>query len=107
MNVDIFQAYSSQNLATSAASAAALVPSYGATLRLFNNSSFPVFVRCGGIGVVATDADIGIPAGGVEKFSVAQLAPPGSFPNQSGVWYIAAISPGGAGILNIQTGAGA
>lgn len=107
MNVDIFQAYSSQNLVTGAASKAAVLPAYGATLRLFNNSSFPVFVRFGAVGAVALDSDIGIPAGGVEKFSVAQLGPPAMVQNPSGVWYIAAISPGGAGSLNIQTGAGA
>lgn len=107
MNIDIFAVYASQNLVTGVASAAALLGP-GSVVRLWNNSTFNVFVRIGAPGVTATDlVDVGIPPNGVEMFRIAPMMVNAAIqPNTSGLWYIAAISPGGAGNLNVQTGEG-
>lgn len=104
MKIDPFLPFACKTLTTGAASASVEL-GVGATVRVFNNSTFPVFVRFGDAGAVATADDTGIPPNGVEYFSVA-WNPQAQVPNPSAVVYIAAISPGGAGSLNIATGDG-
>lgn len=104
MKIDAFIPFACKTLTTGAASAAVSLD-VGATVRVFNNSTFPVFLRFGDSAVVATADDTGIPPNGVEFFSVVPNAQ-AQVPNPSAVVYIAAISPGGAGSLNIATGDG-
>ena len=106
----IFTPYASTALVTGAASANVQLPGRGSTVRLFNNSTFPVFIRFGADNTVtATANDVGMPAGGVESFSVApnQFAMGIGLPANQTTPFIAAISPGGAGSLTITTGEGA
>jgi hypothetical protein len=86
------------------------LPGSGSIVRLFNNSTFPVFIRFGADNTVtATANDVGLPAGGVESFSVAPnpKAMGIGMPANMNQPFIAAISPGGAGSLTITTGEGA
>jgi hypothetical protein len=106
-DLTIFTPYASTAVATGLASVTTALPGVGSVVRLFNNSTFPVFVKFGTSAVVATASDVGIPAGGVESFNVAPNAHA-----MGGAWipnkqFVAAISPGGVGSLTITTGEGA
>ena len=101
-----FIPYASQALVTGAASAAVALGK-GDTVRLFNNSTFPVFVRLGGPAVVAVAGDTGIPPNGVQYLS----ASPCRFAQDNQITYeataygptfIAAISPGGGTAATIR-----
>lgn len=107
-DLTIFTPYASTAFATGVASANVVLPGAGSIVRLFNNSTFPVFIRFGADSTVtATANDVGLPAGSVESFSVApnQFAMGGAFMQNR--QFVAAISPGGVGSLTVTTGEGA
>jgi hypothetical protein len=109
-DINIFCPYGSTAIATGAASVNVQLPGSGSVVRLFNNSTFPVFIRFGADSTVtASSSDVGIPAGGVESFSVAPnpKAMGIGIPANQAQPFIAAISPGGVGSLTITTGEGA
>lgn len=99
-----FSPATSQNLVTGAASASVALAANGPVVRVFNAGSTVCYIAFGDSTVVAADlTSIGIPPNGVETF---QLPPANLRQGSASPWYIAAISPGGAGNLNFQTGEG-
>lgn len=67
----------------------------GSAVRICNSGTVSVFIKFGNSGVVATTSDMEIPAGVVEIF----LLPPSAE-------FIAYITAGAAGALNMTTGEG-
>lgn len=103
MYVDVFRPLASGKLDVGVASASIALGS-GSTIRIYNATTSPVFVRFGtGAQTAVADTDIGIPAGAVEMFRIYGLNAWGS---GNGALTLAAICPGGSGTINWQTGEG-
>lgn len=106
MRIDCFIPYGSQAITTGAASVTTAL-TRGTVVRVFNAGAFPVFLRFGDASAVAVAGDCGLATNGVESFSVAPdtYQQAGNMGGQ-GPTYIAVISPGGAGSVNVTTGEG-
>lgn len=103
MYVDVFRPLSSGKLDVGVVSASVDIGG-GSTIRIYNATTGPVFVRFGtGAQTAVADTDIGIPGGAVEMFRIDGLNAWGS---GNGALTLAAICPAGPGKINWQTGEG-
>lgn len=104
MRIDVFIPYASANLVTGAATASQVLTT-GTCVRVVNTGAVTVFLAFGGASVVATANSMALLAGATEIFGVG----PDPIASTAGLspTFIAAISPAGAGSINIATGEGA